>query len=217
MTRTPGSAPHPPRQTQHRPRPGRTWPGVLLVAAVVSTSLALAACSSSSTSTTAPSSATPSFSPNTASFSGQAPSAVASQASSALSAVASAASSVSSAAASFEASVNARVSAGQAQASATLAAVSGTGNAVSDITITGVPKAQSAGLNAAVVTITNRTGSTASYAVQVDFVDPSGKTVASDIVSASNLAPGASSRPLVYTDQQPDQPLAPKLAKAERY
>ncbi|WP_344446378.1 hypothetical protein [Kitasatospora nipponensis] len=95
--------------------------------------------------------------------------------------------------------------------------MSGTGNAVSDVTLTGVPRTHANGLNAAVVTITNSTGATASYAVKVDFVDPAGQVVDSSIVGAEQLAAGATTQPLVYTEKDSGQTLTARLAQAQRY
>ncbi|WP_329585437.1 FxLYD domain-containing protein [Kitasatospora sp. NBC_01250] len=177
----------------------------------------LAACSSSSkTSSGGATSATP-FSPATASFSGSVPSGVSSLASSAQAAVSSAASSVSAAAASFEASVSAAGAKAQASASAALADVTGTGNAVGDVTLTGVPKATSGGLNAVVVTITNSTSSAANYAVRIDFLDASGAKVDSTVVGVQHLAAGQKAQPVAFSTKDTDVALSAKVATAQRY
>ncbi|WP_327070452.1 FxLYD domain-containing protein [Kitasatospora sp. NBC_01302] len=173
----------------------------------------LAACSSSSkTSSGGATSATP-FSPATASFSGSVPSGVSSLASSAQAAV----SSVSAAAASFEASVSAAGAKAQASASAALADVTGTGNAVGDVTLTGVPKATSGGLNAVVVTITNSTSSAANYAVRIDFLDASGAKVDSTVVGVQHLAAGQKAQPVAFSTKDTDVALSAKVTTAQRY
>ncbi|MFF7633522.1 FxLYD domain-containing protein [Kitasatospora sp. NPDC008050] len=177
----------------------------------------LAACSSSSTTSSGGATTATPFSPATASFSGSVPSGLSSLASSAKAAVSSAASSASGAAASFEASVSAAGAKAQASASAALADVTGSGNAVGDITLTGVPKATTGGLNATVVSITNSTSSAANYAVRIDFLDASGTKVDSTVVGVEHLAPGQKAQPVAFSTKDTDVTLTAKVATAERY
>ena len=121
------------------------------------------------------------------------------------------------AASSFEASVSAEVSAANASASAALADVTGTGNAISDVTLTGVPTANSGGRRAAVVTIVNSTGAVASYAVRVDFVDSTGTVVDTTVVGATNLQPGAKASPVAFGGREEGLAATPTVAKAQRY
>lgn len=191
----------------------------LIPAAAAASGLAvlLVAGCSSSTSDSGATQSPGSFSPNPSNFSGQVPSALASAKTSALESVSAAASSASAAASSFAASVSAQVEADRAEFTSTLAAVSGSGNAVSDVTLTGVPRAQIGGLNAVVVTITNSTTGTANYAVKVEFVDSSGQVVDSSIVGAKNLAAGGHAQPVAFTRQSPDAALVARVAQAQRY
>jgi hypothetical protein len=144
-------------------------------------------------------------------------SAAASAVASARASASAAASSASAAAASFEASVSAQVERANKDAERELKGVQGQGNAISEVAMTGKPRAQTSGLLAVVVTITNKTAKKASYAVQIDFLDSSGKVVETRYVGAENLAPGEKAQ-LIAISRKPPQPvLTPKLAKAQRY
>ncbi|MFB7336144.1 hypothetical protein FNH09_30400 [Streptomyces adustus] len=179
---------------------------------------ALAGCGGGSQSNTP--AGTPSA-PVTGSFSGLPPSALASAASSAVaSAKASASAAVSSAAArasEFEASVDADTARASETAKKALANVQGSGNATSEVAMSGFPKAQTGGVLAVLVRITNKTNAKASYAVQVDFVDKDGKVVETRYVGAENLAPGASKEPIAFSRQSVSMDVTAKLAKAQRY
>lgn len=160
-------------------------------------------------------------SPHTASFSGMPPSALAS---SAASAVASARASASAAASSayaraseFEASVEAEAARAGAAAERELKNVKGRGNALSEVSMMGLPRRQTSGLLAALVTITNKTRHKASYAVQVDFEDSAGKVIETRFVGAENLDPGQREQPIAFSRQPPEAKLTPRLAKAQRY
>ncbi len=155
--------------------------------------------------------------PHTASFSGTPPSSIASSAESARASASAAASSASAAASAFEASVSAESARANEAAAAELKKVHDRGNALSDVSLTGKPRAETAGLLVAVVNIVNRTDKKASYAVQVDFVDTSGKTVESRTVGAEKLGPGERAQPLAVSDKPADVKLTPRVAKAQRY
>ncbi|MFD9130814.1 hypothetical protein, partial [Kitasatospora sp. NPDC059571] len=127
-----------------------------------------------------------------------------------------AAASVESRAAAFESSVSAQVSMARAQASATLAAATGTGNALSDVQITGLPTTATDGFPAAVLTITNSTSAAASYAVQVDFTDSSGATVETVVVGTRDVGPGERRTVLAHGDKQVQTANA-KVVRAQRY
>ncbi|MGW7199704.1 FxLYD domain-containing protein [Streptomyces chryseus] len=128
-----------------------------------------------------------------------------------------AATSASPAATSFEASVSADTARANAAATAELKKVRGGGNARSDVSLTGKPRAQTGGVLAVVVTITNSTDQQASYAVQVDFADPSGKVVETRIVGAQDLDPGEKVQPLAISRKPAEPVLTPRIAKAQRY
>ena len=202
----------------HRARAGRSRPVAVAVAVVAASTLALVSCSSddNSGSSSTPSTERPTP-PDTASFSGTAPSAMSSAEASARARASSAAASASAAASSFEASVSAEVERANKAAQNELKNVKAPGNATSDVTMKGKPRAQTGGLLAVVVTITNKTDKKASYAVQVDFLDSSGKTVETRYVGAENLAPGDKANPLAISRKPPQPVLTPKLVKAQRY
>ncbi|MFJ8061460.1 FxLYD domain-containing protein [Streptomyces sp. NPDC096142] len=196
----------------------RARPAVLVLAVVAASTVALVSCSDDNNSSSSQASAS---APDTASFSGMTPSALKSAASSAVASaqarVSAAASSASAAASSFEASVSSEVARAGKDAQNELKDVKGQGNAVSDVALTGKPRAQTGGLLAVVVSITNKTDKKASYAVQVDFLDSSGKVVETRYVGAENLAPGAKAQPVAISTKPPEPVLTPKLAKAQRY
>ncbi|WNO76043.1 MULTISPECIES: hypothetical protein [unclassified Streptomyces] len=155
--------------------------------------------------------------PETASFSGDVPSALASDAASARAAASAAASSASAAASALESSISAEVGRANQEAAEELKDVKGGGNARADVTLRGKPVAETGGLRAVIVNITNSTDEEASYAVQVDFRDSSGKVVESRVVGAQDLAPGKSAQPLAISRKPADLNLTPTVAKAQRY
>lgn len=159
--------------------------------------------------------------PDTASFSGTPPSALASLGESAKqsarASASAAASSASAAASAFETSVSAETARAGAAAEDELKKVEGRGNATSDVTLTGKPRSETGGLLALVVTITNRTDKPASYAVRVDFRDPGGKVVETRFVGAEKLKAGGKAQPLAISRKPPEPRLAAEIAKAQRY
>jgi len=203
----------------HRARPaGRARPVAVVLAVVAAGTMTLVSCSSDSDSG---SSSTPSTerptAPDSASFSGKVPSALASAEASARARASAAAASASAAASSFEASVSVEVERANKAAESELKNVEGQGNALSDVSVTGKPRSQTGGLLAVVVTITNKTDKKASYAVQVDFLDSAGKVVETRYVGAEDLAPGEKAQPLAISRKPAEPVLTPKLAKAQRY
>lgn len=196
----------------------RARPAALVLAVVAASTVALVSCGDDDNSS---GSSSQPATPDTASFSGMTPSALKSAASSAVASAraqaSAAASSASAAAASFEASVSAEVARASKDAQNELKGVTGQGNAMSEVAMTGKPRAQTGGLLAVLVTITNKTDKKASYAVQVDFLDSSGKVVETRYVGAENLAPGAKAQPVAISTKPPEPVLTPKLTKAQRY
>ncbi|MEU3561682.1 hypothetical protein ACFVUY_25375 [Kitasatospora sp. NPDC058063] len=209
-------------------RPGRSWTPQRTIALIAAASgaVVLVACSSSSSGTSAGS---PSATlPNASAFSGEPPSAIASAAQSLLAsasaaavsasaAASEAAASLSAAASSFQASVSAQQAATREKAASVLSGVTDGGNALNDVTITGLPRQSTGGLHAVVVTIQNPGPNAASYAVQVDFTDSSGKAVDSSIVGAENVPANGKAQPVAFSRQPADQPLTPVVVKAVRY
>ncbi|MEV6400030.1 FxLYD domain-containing protein [Streptomyces sp. NPDC051907] len=201
-------------------RPGRRrLATVALTCVVVASSVAaLSSCSTDSGDTEGATTFSPRPTPpDTSAFSGTPPSAMASAAESALESARAAASSASAAASSFEASVSAELTRANEAAAAQLKNVEGKGNATSDVSLTGRPRAETGGLQAVVVNIANSTDEQASYAVQVDFVDADGKAVETRIVGAEDLEPGERARPLAISRKPADLALTAKIAKAQRY
>ncbi|WP_371667778.1 FxLYD domain-containing protein [Streptomyces sp. NBC_00289] len=191
-----------------------------LAMAAVAGSLALVSCSTDDGGGGTPTTTRPSA-PDTASFSGSPPTPLKSLASSAVASArasaSAAASSASAAASSFEASVSAEAARANKAAETELKKVDGQGNAMSEVAMTGKPRSGTGGLLAVLVTITNKTDKTASYAVQVDFLDSSGKVVETRYVGAEDLAPGDQAQPLAISRKPAEPVLTPKLAKAQRY
>ncbi|MEV6833719.1 hypothetical protein AB0N17_04225 [Streptomyces sp. NPDC051133] len=182
----------------------------------------LAACGNGNGQQTGPSPrASASSTPNASSFSGTPPSAMASSASAAISSARSsasaAASSASARASEFEASVDAETQRRSTAAQQALKNVSGQGNAMSEVSMTGMPRAQTGGVLAVLVTIINKTHSEASYAVQVDFKNADGKVVETRYVGAEHLKPGQKDQPIAFSHQPQEPKLTPVLAKAQRY
>ncbi|MFJ9821366.1 hypothetical protein ACIRU3_40155 [Streptomyces sp. NPDC101151] len=181
---------------------------------------ALAGCGNGDNGTGSTASGTPTA-PDTSSFSGTMPSALASSASAAISSAhasaSAAASSASARASEFEASVSAESARRTAAAQQELKDVKGSGNALSEVGMTGMPMAQTGGVLAVLVTITNKTSSTASYAVQIDFEDADHHVVETRYTGAENLKPGKKEQPIVFSHEPSEPRLTPRLAKAQRY
>ncbi|MEV0223366.1 FxLYD domain-containing protein [Streptomyces sp. NPDC050704] len=205
-------------------RTGRSRPAAVALAVVVAAAgtATLVSCGTDSDGggSSSPFSERPTA-PDTASFSGAPPSSVASAAESAVASAhasrSAAAASASAAASSFEASVSAETARAGKAAENALKDVKGQGNAMSDVAMTGKPRAQTGGLLAVVVTITNRTDTKASYAVRVDFLDSAGKTVETRYVGAEDLGPGEKAQPLAISRKPAEPVLTPRLSKAQRY
>ncbi|MET9401423.1 hypothetical protein [Kitasatospora sp. NPDC002965] len=198
-------------------RPARTAAALAAVAGAVV--LTVASCSSSSAPATPTDTARPTLTeaPNPSTFSGEPPSALASKAESALAEASSRSASAQAAASSFQASADAQAAQSRQKATEVLQGVAGSGNALSDVTLTGVPRSTTGGLHAAVVTIVNSTRETASYAVRVDFTDASGNTVDTAVVGAENIPAGGKADPIAFSRQPGDLPLTPVVVKAQRY
>ncbi|WP_316529032.1 hypothetical protein [Kitasatospora brasiliensis] len=224
-------SPPSPGRSGHRPPPGPPagggrWTPLRAVALIVAASgvAVLAACGSSPSGTATPAAT----SPNAGAFSGEPPSAVASAAESLLASASAAAASASAAseaavasnsaaASAFEASVSAQQAMTREKSASVLSGVTDGGNAQGDITITGIARQNTGGLNAVVVTMQNRGNSPANYAVQVDFVDAGGKAVDSSIVGAENVPPNGKAQPVAFSRQPADLNLTPVVVKAVRY
>ncbi|MFE9682251.1 FxLYD domain-containing protein [Streptomyces sp. NPDC006285] len=199
-------------------RPGRTRAAVLAVVTATALAGAVTSCGTGDDS----GDSTPSFSerptpPDTVSFSGTAPSLKESAVESARASASAAASSASAAASAFEASVSAEAARADKAAENELKDVEGPGNAMSEVSMTGRPRSETGGLLAVVVSITNKTDSEASYAVRIDFLDSSGRTVETRYAGAEDLAPGDRTQSLAVSRRPADPVLTPKLSQAQRY
>lgn len=117
----------------------------------------------------------------------------------------------------FEASVSADTERANQAAEKALKDVDGRGNAMADVSMTGKPRSETGGVLASVVTFTNRTDETADFAVQVDFLDSSGKVVETRYVGTENLEPGKRAQRYAISHEPPEPKLSAKLVKAQRY
>ncbi|MCL2728870.1 MAG: hypothetical protein FWE15_02460 [Actinomycetia bacterium] len=197
----------------------RSVTAAVLVTCAAAGFAGLTACGSSGSSSSG--NTTPASAPNSMALAGDLPSSLASLAESAKAAASaaatSAAASAGAAASSFAASVGAQLSGDQAAAKAELAKVSGPGNAGQDVQLTGVPLKETGGLHATVVTITNHSSATASFAVKVEFADSNGKVVDTTVVGAKDVAAGKKATPVAFSVKDVDKPLFPRVAQAQRY
>ncbi|MEU7424894.1 hypothetical protein [Streptomyces sp. NPDC040750] len=207
--------------SHRRPRPRRARLTVIAATCCcLAASAVLTGCGGGGGGTGSSSGRTPTA-PDTASFSGAPPSALASSAASAVASArasaSAAASSASARASEFEASVSADSARRTAAAEKELKGVKGGGNARAEVAMTGVPKAQSGGVLAVLVTITNKTSRKASYAVRVDFENADHHVVETRFTGAENLQPGKKEQPVVFSHEPSDVRLTPRLTQAQRY
>ncbi|MFF1508673.1 hypothetical protein [Streptomyces sp. NPDC058326] len=193
-------------------------------AAVVVTALGaagLVSCDTGNDETVGPAFSARPTAPDTAGFSGEPPSDIASSAAeaveSARASASSAAASASAREASRKASIGSEIERSRQEAENALKGVEGRGNALGEVAMTGKPRADTEGVLTVLLTITNKTDREASYAAQVDFLDPSGKVVETQFVGAEDLEPGERAQPLVISGQPPEPVLTPTLVKAQRY
>ncbi|MEV0525970.1 hypothetical protein AB0I66_21270 [Streptomyces sp. NPDC050439] len=208
-------------------RPAHRGPAVsaaLTIAATVAAAAALVSCSTDSDAPSAEGSRTVSerpTAPDSSSFSKKTASPLKSQASEAAESARASASkaeaSSSERADEFEASVSADTERANQAAKDALKGVDGRGNAMSDVSMTGKPRSETGGVLASVVTFTNRTDKTADFAVQVDFVDSSGKVAETRYVGTEDLEPGKRAQRYAISHEPPEPKLSAKLVKAQRY
>ncbi|WP_030261111.1 FxLYD domain-containing protein [Streptomyces violens] len=188
-----------------------------LAACAAASALALSACSTDNGNDADPSVSARPTAPDTSNFSGEPPSALASKKAEVKESASKAAESASQRAHDFEASVSADVERNRQEFTKELDKADGRGNAMKDVSLTGKPLAQTNGVRAQVVNITNSTDETASYAVRVDFRDADGKVVESTVVGAKDVKPGDKAQPLAISTKPPEPHLTAKIAKAQRY
>ncbi|MFG2497778.1 hypothetical protein ACGFSB_06115 [Streptomyces sp. NPDC048441] len=214
--------PMPPRRTRRRPRTAVS--AALALAATLTSAAALVSCSTDSDGASSESSRTVSkrpTAPDSSSFSEKTASPLKSRASEAAESAHASASkaeaSASQRADEFEASVSADTERANQAAKGALKDVAGQGNAMSDVSMTGKPRSDTGGVLASVVTFTNSTDKKASYAVQVDFRDSSGKTVETRYVGTEDLEPGKRAQRYAISHEPPEPKLSARLVKAQRY
>ncbi|MEB8338491.1 hypothetical protein [Streptomyces endophyticus] len=194
---------------------GRTT--VAPIACALAGVLALAGCGSGNEKDTGASASASASSPDASRFSGTPPSALASKKESIKASASEAAESASERAEKFEASVSADLERKRQEFTKQLDKVDGEGNAVRDVELTGKRLADTKGVRAVVVHITNTTDKKASYAVQVDFSDSDGKVVETKVVGAEDLKAGGRAQPLAISTKPPEPHLKASVAKAQRY
>ncbi|MFC8124914.1 hypothetical protein [Streptomyces sp. NPDC057302] len=216
--------PMPPRGKRRPSRRGPAVSAALTLAATVTAAAALVSCSTDSDAPSAEGSRTVSdrpSAPDSSSFSEKTASPLKSQASEAAESARASASkaeaSASERADEFEASVSADTERANQAAKDALKDVEGRGNAMSDVSMTGKPRSETGGVLASVVTFTNRTDKTADFAVRVDFLDSSGKSVETRYVGTENLAPGKRAQRYAISHEPPEPKLSAQLVKAQRY
>ncbi|MEU3207178.1 hypothetical protein ABZ702_25555 [Streptomyces cyaneofuscatus] len=117
---------------------------------------------------------------------------------------------------SFAASVSAETERVRQEAVKRLEGVEGRGNAVADVSVSGLPVAAAEEVRSARVRVTNPTDEPAFYAVKVEFVDAEDKVLDTVVVGVEDAPPGRT------VDAQADSRKAagvktfPRVAQAER-
>ncbi|MFJ8849107.1 hypothetical protein [Streptomyces sp. NPDC102437] len=116
----------------------------------------------------------------------------------------------------FAASVSAAAERNRQQAAKLLEGVQGRGNAVEDVSVTGLPLAKTEQFRSAVVRVTNRTDKAAFYAVKVEFVDASGKALDSVVLGFPDTPPGRTVTQNANSRKAAGVKTFPRIAQAER-
>jgi len=116
----------------------------------------------------------------------------------------------------FAASVSADVERNRQKAVTTLEGVEGKGNAVQDVSVSGLPVAASEKFRSALVRVTNRTGKAAFYAVRVEFVDASGKVLDSVVLGFADAPPNRTVSQHANSRKAAGVKTFPRIAQAER-
>lgn len=116
----------------------------------------------------------------------------------------------------FAASVSAEAERNRQKAIKQLAGVQGHGNAVKDVSVTGLPVAKAEQFRSALVRVTNPTGKPAFYAVRVDFVDASGKVLDSVVLGIADTPPGRTVSEHANSRKAAGVKSFPRIAQAER-
>ncbi|MEU9090959.1 hypothetical protein [Streptomyces sp. NPDC048428] len=116
----------------------------------------------------------------------------------------------------FAASVSADVERNRQKAVATLKGVEGKGNAVEDVSVTGLPVAAEEQFRSALVRVSNRTDEAAFYAVRVEFVDASGKVLDSVVLGFPDAPPNRTVSQHANSRKAAGVKSFPRIAQAER-
>ncbi|MFF8917616.1 hypothetical protein ACF08M_30990 [Streptomyces sp. NPDC015032] len=116
----------------------------------------------------------------------------------------------------FAASAAAAAERNRQRAVKQLEGVQGRGNAVGDVSVTGLPVAKSEQFRSALVRVTNRTDKAAFYAVKVEFADSSGKVLDSVVLGFADVPPGRSVSGHANSRKAAGVKAFPRIAQAER-
>ncbi|MYW35114.1 hypothetical protein GT040_39020 [Streptomyces sp. SID2119] len=117
---------------------------------------------------------------------------------------------------SFAASVSAETERVRQEAVKRLDGVEGRGNAVADVSVSGLPVAASEEVRSARVRVTNPTDEPAFYAVKVEFVDAEDKVLDTVVVGVEDAPPGRTVDAQANSRKAAGVKTFPRVAQAER-
>ncbi|WP_436842276.1 hypothetical protein [Streptomyces cyaneofuscatus] len=117
---------------------------------------------------------------------------------------------------SFAASVSAETERVRQEAVKRLGGVEGRGNAVADVSVSGLPVAASEEVRSARVRVTNPTDEPAFYAVKVEFVDAEDKVLDTVFVGVEDAPPGRTVDAQANSRKAAGVKTFPRVAQAER-
>ncbi|MGA5469826.1 hypothetical protein ACPCUK_13560 [Streptomyces arboris] len=117
---------------------------------------------------------------------------------------------------SFAASVSAETERVRQEAVKRLDGVEGRGNAVADVSVSGLPVAASEEVRSARVRVTNPTDEPAFYAVKVEFVDAEDKVLDTVVVGVEDAPPGRTVDVQANSRKAAGVKTFPRVAQAER-
>ncbi|MER5360548.1 hypothetical protein [Streptomyces sp. NPDC002785] len=116
----------------------------------------------------------------------------------------------------FAASVSAAAERNRQQAAKQLEGVQGRGNAVKDVSVTGLPVVKSEQFRSSLVRVTNHTDKAAFYAVKLEFVDSSEKVLDSVVLGFADVQPGRTVSQHANSRKAAGVKTFPRIAQAER-
>ncbi|MGW7396415.1 hypothetical protein ACWGH7_07870 [Streptomyces cyaneofuscatus] len=117
---------------------------------------------------------------------------------------------------SFAASVSAETERLRQEAAKRLEGVEGRGDAVADVSVSGLPVAASEEVRSARVRVTNPTDEPAFYAVKVEFVDAEDKVLDTVVVGVEDAPPGRTVDAQANSRKAAGVKTFPRVAQAER-